>query len=160
MALKLKKALQAYDRMDTATVDCGNGWLYQIKSFASVAKQFAREQARIRAAGGMRKTYAATASVSMTGVQKVVQEDDNPWLLGSYEADLEFFLDNISVGWGDTLVDDDGEVLEYSKQTAYEVFQQSGPAGEQLYHELLTASLDAKLFLKTANSQAEADGGN
>ena len=46
MALKMPKALQAYDRLDVATVDCGNGWLYQIKSFSRVAKYSAREQAR------------------------------------------------------------------------------------------------------------------
>ena len=110
MALKLTKALQAYDRLDVATVDCGNGWLYQIKSFSSVAKHFAREQARVRAAGGMKKSYVATASVDMSGVHKTVEVDDSPWLLGSFEADIEFFLDNMSVGWTG-LLDDDGAEL-------------------------------------------------
>ena len=159
MALKLTKALQAYDRLDVATVDCGNGWLYQIKSFSSVAKHFAREQARVRAAGGMKKSYVATASVDMSGVQKTVEVDDSPWLLGSFEADIEFFLDNMSVGWTG-LLDDDGAELPYSKEIAQQVFLENGEAAQQLYRELLSASLDPKLFLKTANAQAEEDGGN
>ena len=159
MALKLTKALQAYDRMDVATVDCGNGWLYQIKSFSSVAKYFAREQARVRAAGGMKKTYVATASVDMSGAHKTVEVEDSPWLLGSFEADIEFFLDNMSVGWTG-LLDDDGAELPYSKEIAQQVFLDNGEAAQQLYRELLSASLDPKLFLKTANAQAEEDGGN
>ena len=159
MALKLKKALNAYDRVDVATVDCGNGWLYQIKSFSSVAKIFAREQARIKAAGGTKKAYATTASVDMTG-GAAVDFSDNQWMLGSYEADLEFFLDNISIGWGDTLKDDDGNVVPYSREVAEELFLDNGEPGKQLYRELLLSSLDAKLFLKTANAQAEEDGGN
>ena len=159
MALKLKKALQAYDRLDVATVDCGNGWLYRIKSFSSVAKHFAREQARVRAAGGMKKSYVATASVDMSGVHKTVEVDDSPWLLGSFEADIEFFLDNMSVGWTG-LLDDDGAELPYSKEIAQQVFLENGEAAQQLYRELLSASLDPKLFLKTANAQAEEDGGN
>ena len=159
MALKLKKALQAYDRLDVATVDCGNGWLYQIKSFSSVAKYFAREQARVRAAGGMKKTYVATASVDMSGAHKTVEVEDSPWLLGSFEADIEFFLDNMSVGWTG-LLDDDGAELPYSKEIAQQVFLDNGEAAQQLYRELLSASLDPKLFLKTANAQAEEDGGN
>ena len=159
MALKLKKALQAYDRLDVATVDCGNGWLYQIKSFSSVAKHFAREQARVRAAGGMKKSYVATASVDMSGAHKTVEVDDSPWLLGSFEADIEFFLDHMSVGWTG-LLDDDGAELPYSKEIAQQVFLENGEAAQQLYRELLSASLDPKLFLKTANAQAEEDGGN
>ena len=159
MALKLKKALQAYDRVDVATVDCGNGWLYKIKSFSSVVKNFAREQARIKAAGGIKKTYVATASVDMTGARKTIEVPDDPWLLGSFEADIEFFLDNISVSW-QGLTDDDGNVVEYSKDTALELFLESGEPGQQLYRELLAAALDAKLFLKTANAQAEEEGGN
>ena len=159
MALKLTKALQAYDRLDVATVDCGNGWLYQIKSFSSVAKHFAREQARVRAAGGMKKSYVATASVDMSSVHKTVEVDDSPWLLGSFEADIEFFLDNMSVGWTG-LLDDDGAELPYSKEIAQQVFLENGEAAQQLYRELLSASLDPKLFLKTANAQAEEDGGN
>lgn len=159
MALKLKKALQAYDRLDVATVDCGNGWLYQIKSFSSVAKHFAREQARVRAAGGMKKSYVATASVDMSGVHKTVEVDDSQWLLGSFEADIEFFLDHMSVGWTG-LLDDDGAELPYSKEIAQQVFLENGEAAQQLYRELLSASLDPKLFLKTANAQAEEDGGN
>ena len=160
MAIKLSKALQAYDRVDTATVDCGNGWLYEIKSFSSAVKAFAREQARIKAAGGIKKTYASTASADMTGVQNTFEVPDDPWLLGSYEADIEFFLDNISVGWGTSLVDDDGQVLPYSRQTAQEVFLETGEPARQLYRELLAASLDNKLFLKTTTAQAEEDGGN
>ena len=159
MALKLTKALQAYDRLDVATVDCGNGWLYRIKSFSSVAKHFAREQARVRAAGGMKKSYVATASVDMSGAHKTVEVDDSPWLLGSFEADIEFFLDNMSVGWTG-LLDDDGAELPYSKEIAQQVFLENGEAAQQLYRELLSASLDPKLFLKTANAQAEEDGGN
>lgn len=159
MALKLTKALQAYDRLDVATVDCGNGWLYKIKSFSSVVKNFAREQARIKAAGGIKKTYVATASVDMTGARKTVEIPDDPWLLGSYEADVEFFLDNISVSWTG-LQDDDGNTVEYTKEIAAEVFLENDKVGEQLYRELLAASLDAKLFLKTANAQAEEEGGN
>lgn len=159
MALKLTKALQAYDRLDVATVDCGNGWLYRIKSFSSVAKHFAREQARVRAAGGMKQTYVATASVDMSGAHKTVEVNDSPWLLGSFEADIEFFLDNMSVGWTG-LLDDDGAELPYSKEIAQQVFLENGEAAQQLYRELLSASLDPKLFLKTANAQAEEDGGN
>ena len=159
MALKLTKALRAYDRVDVATVDCGNGWLYQIKSFSSVIKNFAREQARIKAAGGVKKQYTSTASAGMTGVA-VVDAVDNPWLLGSYEADVEFFVENISVGWGDTLVDDDGNKVHYSKEVALEVFLDTGDVGQQLCRELYAASLDTKLFLKTATAQAEEEGGN
>ena len=160
MALQLTKALQAYDRVDQTTIDCGNGWLWRIKSFSSAAKNFAKEQARIRAAGGLKSTHVATASVDMSGVRQTVAIPDNPWLLGSFEADIEFFLDNISIGWDDTLKDDNGETVEYTKDVALELFLENGKPAEQLYQELLSASLDAKLFLKTANAQAEEDGGN
>lgn len=159
MALKLTKALQAYDRVDVATVDCGNGWLWKIKSFSSAVKIFAKEQARIKAAGGMKKTYVATASVDMTGAHRTVEVPEDPWLLGSYEADIEFFVDNLSVSW-EGLVDDDGVVVEYSADMAEQVFLETGEPGQQLYRELMAASLDTKLFLKTPNAQAEEDGGN
>ena len=65
----------------------------------------------------------------------------------------------MSVGWTG-LLDDDGAELPYSKEIAQQVFLENGEAAQQLYRELLSASLDPKLFLKTANAQAEEDGGN
>lgn len=158
MAIKLTKALAAYDRLDVTTVDCGNGWLWKIKSFTSIVKIFAREQARIKAAGGLKKAVAQTASVEMSAAEPLLNVDD-PWLLGSYEADVEFFTENLSVEW-EGLNDDDGNSVPYSKDNVLDILLENGKVGEQLYRELLAASLNAKLFLRTANAQAEVDGGN
>lgn len=168
MAISLRNALKAYDRIDVADIDCGNGWVCQIHSFNSVAKQFSKEQARIRARGGMNKRKVQTASavyVNPDGSVNVTNE--NPYLLGSLEADVDFFVEYVLVDWSG-LKDDKGIDVPYKKETARALFLENGKPAERLLQELYWASLDNENFVNkgeddkpvTAEMQAEADGKN
>lgn len=159
MALQLRNALKAYDRVDVADIECGNGWVCQVRSFGSVAKQYAKEQARIRARGGKQKK-AVTNSAVLVGADGNVQlTNDNPYLLGSYDADVDFFVEYMLDGWSG-LKDDAGAEVPYSKDNARELFLQNGKPAEQLLHELIYASLDNQNYVGAANEQAEVDGKN
>jgi hypothetical protein len=159
MALQLKKALSAYDRLDVADVDCGNGWICQVKSFASVVKVFAKEQARVKAIGGFKKKAQTASAVLLQPDGTPTITDDNPYLLGTFEADVEFMVDNILVGWT-TLIDDDGTEVPYSKDNALELFLENGAVAEQLYRELIGVSLNSTNYVKPLTAQAEEDGKN
>lgn len=169
MAISLKNALKAYDRVDVAEIDCGNGWTCEIHSFNSVAKQFSKEQARIRARGGMNKRKVQTASavyVQPDGTVKVT--DENSYLLGSYEADVDFFVEYVLEGWSG-LKDDTGKNVAYSQDTARKLFLENGEPAKRLLQELYWASLDNENFVNNATdddvpvtqmAQAETDGKN
>lgn len=160
MAIKLGKAMSAYDRVDTTDVDCGNGWICEIRSFPSVVKEFAKIQAKIRAKGGM-KPKAKTQSASYAEINGLTLpvDDKDPWLLGSFEADVDFMVDHLLINWRG-LKDDDGVDVPYTPDAAREVFLENRPASEQLYREFITVSLDNKNFVRTVNQQAEEDGKN
>lgn len=159
MAISLRNALKAYDRVDVAEVDCGNGWICQIKSFGSVSKQYAKEQARIRARGGKDRKAVTNSAVLVNADGTFSMKDENPYLLGSFEADVDFFVEYQLQGWTG-LKDDDGKDVPYSKEVARELFLQNGKPAERLLQELVYASFDNKNFIATATSQAEEDGKN
>ena len=145
MALNLTKALSAYDRTDTTKVDCGGGWTWEIKPFSAVAKIFSKEQARMRSLGVAKKKVAKTNSAVLTNIDQITQ--DNEHMLGTYDADVAFFIENLSVGW-DGLLDDTGTQVPYSAEAAEEIFTKNGSAGEQLFKELVMSSLDQALFVR------------
>lgn len=159
MALKLKNALKAYDRIDVAEIDCGNGWTCEIRSFGSVSKEFSKVQAQIRSKGGVKKKTTASA-VYVNPDGSITASDKNPYLLGSLEADVDFFVDNILVGWSG-LYDDDKQEVQFSPKVAKEIFLENGKPAEQLLHELMFASLDSGNFVApVVTTQAEEDGKN
>lgn len=152
MAISLKKALSAYDRIDTAKVDCGNGWFYEIKPFSAVTKIFSKEQARIRTMGVAKKKVGKTNSAAITGVD--APEKENEYMLGTYEADVAFFIEHMSVGW-EGLQDDNGAEVLYSAENAEEVFTKNGTVGEQLFKELFLAAMDTALFVRGTEDNPE-----
>lgn len=158
MALSLKNALKAYERVDVAEIDCG-GWTCSIKSFSSVAKDYTKEQARIRARGGTHRKAVTNSAVLVGTDGSFTMNDKNPYMLGSYEADVDFFVEYMLTDWAN-LKDDSGQPVPYSKENARELFLQNGKPAEQLLHELMYASLDNANFVTSNSSQAEADGKN
>lgn len=159
MSLKLRNALKAYDRVDVAEIDCGNGWICNIRSFGSVSKEFTKIQAQIRSAGGTKKkTTASAVYVNPDGT--ITASDKNPYLLGSLEADVDFFVDHILVDWKG-LYDDDKQEVQFSPKVARQLFLENGKPAEQLLHELMFASLDSANFVApVVTTQAEEDGKN
>lgn len=160
---KLSNALRAFSREDTTNIDCGNGWLVEIKQFSQAMPALRKVQAEQRAAGKERtKPKAAAPSVVLGDplalAAREASEKDN-YMLGSKEADYGFFAKEVIVGWTG-LKDDDGNEVPYSTDTAYEVLMTTGTPGEQLYRELLQCSLDSSLFMVRGEQRAEEDTKN
>lgn len=163
MALNLNNALKAFSREDTATVDCGGGWTVEIKQYSSVLGLFTKEQARLRSQGVLKEKDSGgnkLPSVKLAGkVEASIKDDEDTYLLGSIENDIRFFVDSVLVGWTG-LLDDDGNVVPFSKEVAYEVMTEQGEAGHQLYRELFASSMDSSLFVKSVAEQAKEDAKN
>lgn len=162
MALKLRNALKVYERQDTAKINCGDDWFVEIKSLASCLKALSKAQAELRSKGDktISKKQHALPSVSLIGGKNntVVEEEDS-YLLGSLEADVRFFVQNVMVGWTGLFDDDHNEVL-FSEEAAIELFLQNGEPGKRLYRELLAASLDTTIFIQNMNDQVAEDAKN
>lgn len=162
MAISLKKALNNYNRMDTAKVDCGGGWFIEIRPFTSSYKALSKEKAKLRTSGVVEKKGSVrlpSAKLDSNAPLFTDEDMDNEFLLGSIENDIQFFVDNVLVSW-DGLVDDDGNAVPYSKENAMEILTQQGEAGHQLYRELFASSLDSKNFVKALSEQAGEDAKN
>lgn len=165
MAISLTKALLAYDRLDTAFVNCGGDWVVEIKPFSSVIKELSRQQAKLRSTGVIKdkkKKDSTTQSVALanpTLADLMGQDEDDQHLLGSYEADIKFFVHNVIVGW-EGLADDEGIPVEFSTDAALGLFLNNGEPAKRLYRELLACTLDTARFVKTIEEQAEEDTKN
>lgn len=162
MALKINNALGAYQREDTAKIDCGNGWLVELKPYSSVIKELSKVQAQMRTKGVLKSknnNIVKLPSVALANPTKnslVGGDDEEEFLLGSIENDIKFFCDNVVVGW-EGLIDDDGNPVPFSKETAYQIMTEQGEAGHQFYKELFASSMNTSLFVKTMEQQIEED---
>lgn len=162
MAISLKKALNNYDRMDTAKVDCGYGWFVEIRPFSSAYKALSKEKAKLRSSGvvGKKGSVMLPSAKLDTNAPLFTDEDmESEFLLGSIDEDIRFFVNNVLVSW-EGLIDDDGNPVPYSKENALEILTEQGEAGHQLYRELFASSLDSKNFVRTLNEQAGEDAKN
>lgn len=163
MALSLTKALLPYDRQDTAQVECGGGWIVEVKPYSSVIKELSRQQAKLRSSGVLKdkKKNGTTQSASLSSnpLASLFGGEDEEFLLGSYEADVKFFVHNSIVGWIG-LVDDDGNDIPFSADVAIDIFVNYGEPGKRLYREVLACTLDTERFIKTTEQQAEEDTKN
>lgn len=158
--LKLKNVLSAYDRVDTTEVDCGNGWTCEIRSMKSKIKELARLQSQVRAKGGIKPKKTQSAQYAEIGTLAfAVSDDDNPYFLGTFEADVDFMVSHLLVGWKN-LKDDDGNEVPYTPENARSLFLDNRPSSEELFREFMTVSMDDKNFVRTASQQAEEDGKN
>lgn len=147
--MTFSKALSGYNRVDTIEIDCGTFSL-ELRSYQSVFKELGDEQARLRSEGLLatdpvpaprkRSTRTAAALNPVT----VQRSDETPYLLGTKERDQRFFATHVIAGWKG-LQNDAGEEVPYSPDTAMELF--ASPGGEELYNELLMASLDVSNFV-------------
>lgn len=161
MALKLRNALKAFERQDTAKIDCGNGWFVELKQLSSCMKILAKAQADMRSKGSqtLPKKQMQLPSVSLASGRTVEEPEENSYLLGSFEADVSFFVQNVLVGWTG-LKDDDEKEVPFDQNVAMEIFLENGEPGKRLYRELLAASLDTTLFVQNMNEQLEEDAKN
>lgn len=163
MAISLTKALLPYDRQDTAQVECGGGWIVEVKPYTSVIKELSRQQAKLRSAGvtkdKKKNTATQSASFSSNPLSSLFGGDDEEFLLGSYEADVKFFVHNSIVSWTG-LVDDAGNEIPYSTDVAIDIFVNYGEPGKRLYREILACTLDTERFIKSVEQQAEEDTKN
>lgn len=162
---KFSRALTPFRRNDTATVDCGNGWMVEIKQFQSVMPELRKAQAAHRAAGGNKttpsKARAQSVVLAMDPMQELIQstKEEDKTFLGTKQADMHFFAEHFISGWTG-LVNDEGKEVPYSVDIAYMLLSQTGSEGEQLYNELLMCSMDTKLFVVQPAQMAEEDAGN
>jgi len=133
----------------------------EIKPFSSAIKSLTKIQAELRSKGVLQDTkkQVSSASLSLVNPNYAMTEDSNPWFLGSKEADARFFVDNMIVSWRG-LVDDNGNDVPFSRETAMEIFLENGEPGQQLYRELIASSLDTSLFVKTLEEQVKEDSKN
>lgn len=167
MEIKRKKfgnALKAFQREDTAKIDCGAGWVVEIKPYSSVIKELSKVQAQMRTQGVLKSKNNGVVKLPSVALanptrNSLVDDDNDEFLLGSLENDIRFFCDNVLVGW-EGLRDDDGNEVPYDKDTAYSVMTEQGEAGNQFYRELFASSMNASLFVKTLEQQIEEDAKN
>lgn len=161
MAIAISKALVSFDRYDTAEIKCGDGWFMEIKAFPM--KLLAKEQAKRRSKGkGKKKEHVVPSLAQQEDFFNDVLTSDGEeetWLLDTYENDVDFFVENILVGWRG-LTDDTGLEVTYSQEDAKSVFLDNGEPGKRLYRELLMSSMQSGIFVKTLEKQAEETAKN
>lgn len=161
MTIAISKALVSFDRYDTAEIKCGDGWYMEIKPFPM--KLLAKEQAKRRSKGKGKKKEHVVPSLAQQEdfLNDVLSSDgeEETWLLDTYENDVEFFTENILMGWRG-LTDDENNQVPYSKEAARSVFLDNGEPGKRLYRELLMSSMQSGIFVKTLEKQADETAKN
>jgi hypothetical protein len=129
MTLNVTKALEAFNLADYVDIDCG--------SFEIRIAQAAVHNEAFR---------AAVASRSMRAKRRSVVPEKGS-LTGSFEEDVELFLDVVIQGWGETkpLKDDDGKAVKYTKDVGRELFT-SSKQGRVLFGKIMRAAVDDETF--------------
>lgn len=158
--MAFSNALGMYRRVDTIEVDCGT-FRVEIRSYQSLYKELGDEKVRLRSEGLLPKeTVAApkprkhrTLTVASMKPAEAQNTETSEFILGSKERDQRFFAEHVIVNWKD-LKDDDGNEVPYSPDVAMELF--ASPGGDELYGELLVASLDAANFIATPTLSEDA----
>lgn len=129
MTLNISKALEAFTLADFADIDCG--------SFEIRITQAAVHNEGFRAAVAARSLRAKRRSV--------VPEKGS--LTGSFEEDVELFLDVVIQGWGEKkpLRDDEGALVAYTKDVGRQLFTGS-KQGRVLFGKIMRAAVEDETF--------------
>lgn len=151
--MAFSNALSMYRRVDAIEVDCGT-FRVEIRSYQSLYKELGDEKVRLRSEGLLPKESVSapqprkhrTITAASMKPTEAVKVDVPEFILGSKERDQRFFAEHVIVNWKD-LKDDDGNEVPYSPDVAMELF--ASPGGDELYSELLVASLDPMNFVNT-----------
>lgn len=131
MTLKLKKALSKFDLAEYIHMDCG--------SFDICLRQAALHN----------EEWRAKIAQKALDAQKKSLVPQRGTLTGSFDADVELFIECIILGWGDRpMEDDDGEEIEASPENLREIFH-SGREGKILFSKIQMAAVDDQLFVLT-----------
>lgn len=132
-----EKALAAFETADYADLDCG--------TFDVRVRQAAVHNEKFR---------AAVASRTMAAKRKSLVPEKGS-MTGSFDQDVELFLDAVIVGWGERpLTDDDGKEVEYSRDFARGLFV-GDKRGRALFGKIMQAAVSDQVF-----ALDEADEGN
>ncbi len=140
MTLNIGKALKPFEMAVHADLDCG--------SFDIRIKQAAVHSEDFRAA------VASRTIVSRR--KKIVPEKGS--MTGSFEDDVELFLDAVVVGWGKRpLTDDEGEVIEYTTGVGRELFT-STKEGKVLFGKVMQNAVSDDVFVITEEDRKNSSG--
>ncbi|AAT69478.1 gp80 [Alphaproteobacteria phage PhiJL001] len=128
MALKLTNALSGYDLAEYVNLDCG--------AFDLKIQQAAIHNEKFR---------AAIAKKALIAKKKSLIPDQGS-MTGSFEQDVELFIDNVILGWGTRpLIDDDGEPVAFNRENLVEIFTGSRE-GRILFGKIQSAAVDDTVF--------------
>lgn len=129
MTLKIGKALSAFNLAETVDLDCGT---FEI---------------RIRQAALHNDDFRAAVAARALRAKKKSLVPEKGTMTGSFDEDVELFLDNVIVGWGDKpLKDDDGNTVPYTTEVGREMFT-STRQGKILFSKVQTAATDDQMFV-------------
>lgn len=130
MTLNISKALKPFSMADFADIDCGD---FEIR-----IKQAAVHNDDFR---------AAVAARSMRAKRKSIVPEKGS-LTGSFDEDVELFLDAVIEGWGERpLTDDDGKPVKYTRKVGLELFTEQGKEGRVLFSKIMQAAVSDEMFL-------------
>ena len=137
MTLNVGNALKPFRLAEFSDLDCGD---FDI---------------RIRQAAIHSETFrAAVAKYSLVSRRKKITPAQGS-TTGSFEQDVELFLEAVIIGWGKRhLVDDDKNVVDYTVDVGRELFT-STPEGKVLFGKVMQNAVSDEVFTIT-----EADLGN
>jgi len=138
MSLNISKALSGFDLAEYVELDCGT---FDVKI----------QQAAIH----NEKFRAAVAAKSLAGKKKslVVQKGT---VTGSFEQDIELFIDHVIVGWGmRPLRDNDGSEVEFNADNLREIFTGSRE-GRVLFGKIQAAAVDDTVFAITQEDEGNS----
>lgn len=128
MTLNISKALSGFDLAEAVELDCG--------SFDILIRQAAIHNEGFRAAVAKRALAAKKRSLV----------PDQGSLTGSFEEDVELFIENILQDWGTRpLKDDDGKKVDFTPENLRTIFTGSRQ-GKILFTKIQTAAIDDQLF--------------
>ncbi len=131
MTLNVSNALKPFELAEFSDLDCG--------SFDIRIRQAAVHSESFR---------AAIAKRTLASRRKSIVPDKGS-MTGSFEQDVELFLEAIVVGWGKRpLAEDDGKVVEYTVDVGRELFT-STDEGKVLFGKVMQNAVADDVFLIT-----------
>lgn len=129
MTLNIEKALAGYELADLVDLNCGT---FDIRI--------------CQAAVHNEDFRAAVAKRSMAAKRRSLMPEKGS-ITGNFVEDVELFVDLIIKGWGDRpLMDDDGEVVPWTKANGMALFT-SSKKGKVLFSKVMVAATEDELFL-------------
>lgn len=137
MTLQLTKALAGFNLAEEVELDCG--------IFDVVIRQAAVHNEAFR---------AAITQKTIEGKKRSLTAQKGS-ITGTYEQDVELFIDHVLISWGKRpLVDDNGNTVPFVPANLRELFTGSR-AGRVLFAKIQAAAVDDQMFAVT-----DADLGN